>query len=238
MPNPQRQAPCGEARLRRCLAQSPRPSVCRPPCLEPSASSCIPAFRSFERDRFGSAFSTMKIGACPSSVEPQHIGEKPPLGKIQSSPASLWPPASATTRRRIHPRDARRASGASDLRKAFSQISHVADEIGEIVALAVEAIPVDPADLVILAIVIVCCRTASSDFIAGQNRGRPCASSRQATGSSEAGVEVLLSWSTVGPSCPQLLLWLSLEPRDFPRHWPCCAFRVAEQSASVKPSCT
>ena len=46
----------------------------------------------------------------------------------------------------------------------------MADEIGEVVALAVEALPADPADLVVLAIGIVVAGLAVADFIAGQNQ--------------------------------------------------------------------
>ena len=58
----------------------------------------------------------------------------------------------------------------ADLRKALAQLGHVADEIGEVVAFAVEAFPADPADFVVLAIGVVVAVLGVADFIAGQNQ--------------------------------------------------------------------
>src|ERR1017187_3720793 len=58
----------------------------------------------------------------------------------------------------------------TDLWEAFSQIGHVADKIGEVVAVAVEAFPADPADLVVLAVGIVVAVLAVADLVAGENQ--------------------------------------------------------------------
>src|ERR1700676_3862899 len=58
----------------------------------------------------------------------------------------------------------------ADLRKSPAQFGHMADEIDQAVAFAIEAFPVAPADLVVLAIGIVVAVLRVADFIAGQNQ--------------------------------------------------------------------
>src|SRR5258708_12003749 len=61
----------------------------------------------------------------------------------------------------------------AELRKSPAQGGHVADEIDEVVAFAVEAIPIDPADFVILAISIVVAGLRVGDLIAGEDQRQP-----------------------------------------------------------------
>src|ERR1700724_2178521 len=56
------------------------------------------------------------------------------------------------------------------LRKSPAQLSHVTDEFGEVVAFAIKAIPVDPADLVVLAVGVVVAGLRVADFVAGQKQ--------------------------------------------------------------------
>src|SRR5258708_2677264 len=58
----------------------------------------------------------------------------------------------------------------AELRKSPAQGGHVTDEIDEVVAFAVEAIPIDPADFVILAISVVVAGLRVGDLIAGEDK--------------------------------------------------------------------
>src|SRR5258708_19829349 len=58
----------------------------------------------------------------------------------------------------------------AELRKSPAQGGHVTDEIDEVVAFAVEAIPIDPADFVILAIGVVVAELRVGDFVAGEDQ--------------------------------------------------------------------
>ena len=73
---------------------------------------------------------------------------------------------------------------AADLREFLAQCRHVADEIGEVVALAAEMFPADPADLVVLAIGVVVAVLRVADLVAGQDQ-------RQALRQQQAGELVL-----------------------------------------------
>src|SRR5262249_26458276 len=61
---------------------------------------------------------------------------------------------------------------AADLPKASAQRSHVADEIGEIVTIALQTFPADPAGLVVLAIGVVVAALRVADLIAGEKQRR------------------------------------------------------------------
>jgi len=61
---------------------------------------------------------------------------------------------------------------ATDLAEAAAQLGHVADEIGEVVALLAEVFPADPAGFVVLAIGVVVTVLRIADLVAGQHQRR------------------------------------------------------------------
>src|SRR5258708_12521683 len=99
----------------------------------------------------------------------------------------------------------------AELRKSPAQGGHVADEIDEVVAFAVEAIPIDPADFVILAISIVVAGLRVGDLIAGEDQRQAL---RQQQTCKLISAKLPRSAITPGPplrpSCPQLGLRFSL----------------------------
>src|SRR6185436_1890049 len=56
------------------------------------------------------------------------------------------------------------------LRKAPAQCGELRDEVRQIVAIASQCLPFDPADLVVLAISVVVAVLAVADFVAGQQQ--------------------------------------------------------------------
>src|SRR6266550_4714836 len=92
------------------------------------------------------------------------------------------------------------------LRKALSYPGHLADEIDQVVAFAIEAVPVDPACFVILAIGVVVAGLRVGDFVAGQDQRHASWFFRSWRRSA------VIVGSSVGPSWPQLVLWFSLAP--------------------------
>ena len=128
-------------------------------------------FRQFERDRFGCGIQHDENRRLPGLNRPQHVSEKPALRKIPVLLLHLFG-------RRRQPQDAVGSIVApsiepatrTQLRKALSYFGHLAGEIDQVVAFAIEAFPVDPACFVILAIGVVVAGLRVGDFVAGQDQ--------------------------------------------------------------------
>src|SRR5581483_3573994 len=98
---------------------------------------------------------------------PEHIGEKAAFGKIPVRLLHFF-------RRWGEPQYAIGTVGAppvepavrANLRKAPAYRGHAADEIDEVVLLAADTAPIDPADLIVLAVGVVVAGLRVADFIA------------------------------------------------------------------------
>ena len=152
-----------------------------------------------------------------------------PTGAARSRPWRAAP-------RRVPLRNVSRRSQSRDRRRSISSRTN---SIRRRVALG-EA-PVEPGDLVVLAIGVVV-----AALRAGRTRRRPAASARPATGTaSRAGCAPaaraarVRPGSSVGPSTPQFQLRLCAWPSGCrSRGWPRCAARCRTRGRrSVKPSC-
>src|ERR1700760_4922970 len=99
-----------------------------------------------------------------------------------------------------------------NLGKIVAQTRHMADEVGEVVSFAPQPLPIDPAGVVVLAIGIVIAILRIGDLVAGQQQWHALCQQQQAIWFLRSRRRSdRMSGSSVGPSCPQLLLWLSLE---------------------------
>ena len=172
--------------------------------------------RQSERDLFGRGVQHDEDRRLSLFDRPEHIGEEAAFRKIPVLlPSSPRRPASATARRRSRPRAGRRASAAQRIcgKRRRSSVMWPTKSVRSSPSRA-EIVPADPADLVVLAIGVVVAVLGVADLVAGQNQ-------RHALRQQQAGELVLAQaggaarrspGSSVGPSWPQLLLWLSLEP--------------------------
>ena len=154
----------------------------------------------------------MKSGSPSVLGRPEHIGEEAAFRKIPVLLRHLGRRrASATARRRSRRRAGRRASGASGSAESAGAVRSVADEIGQVVAVAGRGSTSRPSRSRCPGNRRCCCRPGCC-----RPRRRPGSAARPAPATGRP-ADCRRSWrrsatiagSSVGPSMPQLLLWLS-----------------------------